>query len=60
MFWNWYRQIQDGAVVQLFDLSLLQQWFSEIIFQASNSLFSSKACVCTISAVYIHDADEAF
>lgn len=60
MFWNWYKQIQNGAVVELFDLSLLQQWLSEIIFQASNSLFSSKACIYTISAVYIHDAVEAF
>lgn len=59
MFWNWYKQIQNGAV-ELFGLSLLWQWLSEIIFQVSNSLFSSKACVYTISAVYIHDAVEAF
>lgn len=54
------QTVQNGAVVQFFDLSLSQQWLSEIIFPASNSLFSSKACVYTISAVYIHDVVEAF
>lgn len=52
MFWNGCKQIQNGAGFQLFDLSLLQQWLSEIIFPVSSFCLAVKL-VFTPSVLFI-------